>query len=356
MKNTATALRLLTVGLVLLVLYGNTDLLAETHSNDSNTSLDLPRDATLPSETAPVGQAVLIPVTSELEGLVGNPFVSYASSKTDVPVEEAIPTVKTSEYAQACAAFDPIARPEEIADILLYASKVTGTSARALYGVWQSETGNVDGAGISSGDYPVMKELARRCRYPTAGGCRVGKDGRPSNCYNQEACHYFAMERMAPLFNWDLKSMTCSRPSYNKRKHTISGYGGSCGPFQFSGADVDNEYAIPLRVDPMTFCGGALIAGWELKKYRDDALTYRYAKGNDSAWRWAINRYNGSFDGHYYAAVSKKMRRFKSAYDADPKGLKVLRRKLAEDPQTRWSILYMNKYRARFAANDVFAY
>lgn len=352
MKDTAKAHGLFTVGLIMLFLHGENNSMADTRQHDAHLRLDLPQAVNMPKEEAPVGRYDQTTMPSELAGLLGNPFASNSSFKTEAP--DSSETAETYEYAQACAKFDPVDRPEEIADIFLYVSKVTGVKASRLYGIWQSETGNVDGAGVLSGDYPVMKELARRCRYWSAGGCRTDAHGRPVNCANANACHYFAMERMATVFNWELEKMTCSKPSINKKTRRISGYGGSCGPFQFSAAEVDHEFAIPHRLDPMTLCGGAMIVGWEVKKYHDQALSNRQTRDNDSAWRWALNRYGGSYDGHYSATVTMKSRRFQNAYDADPKGLIVLRRKLAEDYGTKWSVQYLKKYRANrpaFAKN-----
>lgn len=210
-----------------------------------------------------------------------------------------------SEEARMCASFDPVRHHDQALDVLEYArdascrsypdlGETVCTPTGGLYSVWMNETGHVSGAGRLSGSAPVMPELARRCQAPSAGGCRIDPaTGAPTNCRNPKACHYFAMQKMAPVFGWDLERMTCSKPGKS------GGYGGSCGPFQFSGAEID-DLALRKGLDPMTFCGGAVIAAIEL---RDHYVRFRRA-GYDrsSAWRKAISRYYGADRrGLYYA-------------------------------------------------------
>lgn len=233
----------------------------------------------------------------------------------------------SSDFAKACARYDPVEHPERIADILLYASAETETPAGALFGVWRKETGNIDGAGILSGGCKVMPELKIR-------------DGAAGTHHGE------SMLRMADVFGWkttygeNLERMTCSCPKQDKEtgERLPHNYGGSRGPFQFSAEEVDDEYAIPRQLDPMKFCGGALIAGWELKKYHDIALKARHATNDGDAWLWAMDRYLGSFDGHYSEGARQHWETFQAAYDADPKGLIAVRRLIAKDPQTRWSV------------------
>lgn len=252
------------------------------------------------------------------------------NAPTVVPAERQEARAASSDFAKACAQYDPIAHPEQIAKILLYASSETETPAGALFGVWQKETGNVDGAGILSGGCKVMPELKIR-------------DGAAGTHHGQ------SMLRMADVFGWktaygeNLERMTCSCPKQDKEtgERLPRNYGGSCGPFQFSAAEVDDKYAIPLHLDPMTFCGGALIVGWELKRYHEIALKAGHARNDGEAWLWAMDRYLGSFDGLYSEGARRHWEEFQTAYDADPKGLRFLRQMITKDPQARWSIRHL---------------
>lgn len=232
------------------------------------------------------------------------------------PQPLAAPKVRpTGSYAEVCASFDVVARPEEVIDVLEYASDVTGTPVDALFAVWQKETGYLHGDGRMSGGCDIKSELGRRDRAARTS-------------------HWSAMLDMADAFGWkkrygqDLERMTCSCPSKDKETGLPKGYGGCCGPFQFSGAEVAHQYAIPLGLDPMTFCGGALIAGWELKKHHDNAfkrprggglsrgerVLARYADHPTrkytrelAAWHAAMSRYYGADtdDRYGYTAVTK---------------------------------------------------
>jgi hypothetical protein len=100
-------------------------------------------------------------------------------------------------------------------------------------------------------------------------------------------------------------------------------FGGCCGPFQFSGAEVVDK-AVSMDLDPMTFCGGAVIAAVEL---RDHYIRFR-KEGVDSAnaWRQSISRYFGAdSEGKYWAHARANWQRFHLWYDQGPE---VLRAKL----------------------------
>lgn len=299
MKSLAIAFGLFTVNVIVLLTMGDRFLKEE------------PRAAQVTKVTAPARFNLPAMITAE---------------RPETPIA-------SSDYAKICAAYDTISHPEQVADIELYASAVTGTPAGMLHGIWRNETGNVDGFGLLSGGCGVMSELSVR---DGAAGTR----------------HAEGMLKMADVFGWkgqygdDLKGMTCSCPPRDQEtgERKPHSYGGSCGPFQFSGAEVDDEYAIPLHLDPMTFCGGALIAGWELKKHHDSALARHLADDDAGAWLWAANRYLGNFDGHYSNAMLVGWRAFQTAYDADPNGLSALRQMIANDPHTRSNVRYLRTF------------
>jgi len=268
--------------------------------------------------------------SSNVKGAVSASFVSEAAvdaypghaimaeRPAERPLQETRAVVREGSYAQVCASFDPIARPEEIIDILEYASETTGTPVDVLYAVWQKETGYLHGDGRMSGGCDLKTELARR-----------DVDARTR--------HWDAMIAMAEPFGWkerygeNLERMTCSCP-----KERVKGqYGGCCGPFQFSGAEIAHQYAIPLNLDPMTFCGGALIAGWELKKHHDNAFKpdRRWGKTGrggaimaedpgysreEAAWRAAMSRYYGGDTGGIYGRTAvTKWKQFHAWYLQD---------------------------------------
>ncbi|HJV32790.1 MAG TPA: hypothetical protein VJ694_02065 [Patescibacteria group bacterium] len=238
---------------------------------------------------------------------------------------ETTPVIRKGSYAEVCASFDPVAHPEQVIDILEYASGVTGTPVDVLYAVWQKETGFLDGAGRLSGGCNMMDELVNH------RDLEVGTH------------HARAMLSMAKEFGWDkqygarLERMTCSCPGKDKATGERRGYGGCCGPFQFSGEEVDDEYAIPLKLDPMSFCGGALIAGWELKKHHDNAFVPRrtrygvqpgrgttimarlgYTNREHAAWHAAMSRYYGGDAGGIYGDTAiRKWEQFHAWYVQD---------------------------------------
>lgn len=302
MVNLLKAFVLFTFGTVILTNLGNA---LEKRSGS----------ATASTSSFAAGASLSAPKTQRKE-----PEAEYAAEE---PSPAAKPAARNGAYAQVCASFDPVAHPEQAIDILEYASGVTGTPVDILHSVWRKETGHFDGSGLASGTCDVMPELALRCMVRSAGGCRIGSDGRPTDCANPDACHYFAMESMGKRFGWDqqygdhLERMTCSCPGKDKETGGRKGYGGCCGPFQFSGAEIDDEYALPLNLDPMKFCDGALIAGWELKKHHDrklrDGTAQRVlaAKGYTSldgaAWHAAMSRYYGADEGGLYGntAIAK---------------------------------------------------
>lgn len=239
-----------------------------------------------------------------------------AHSSESLAVEAPELYVPTRPQTGICAGYDTVEHPEKILDILTLASKescreIMGVKICApveiLYAIWRIETGHVDGNGKGSGKCDVMEELVRRCKVGSAGGCKeVDANGRPSACKKPEACHYFAMERMAKHFDWNavygprLERMTCSCPKIvddvdpatgeviGKKKY---GYGGCCGPFQFSGAEID-DWAIDQNLDPLTFCGGAIIAAQDIVARYERAVKKGYAHGAP-AWRRAISSYYG---------------------------------------------------------------
>jgi len=256
--------------------------------------------------------------------------------------DEAVAISTEGSYAQVCARFDPIAHPEQVIDILEYASETTGTPVDVLYAVWQKETGFLHGDGRMSGGCDLKSELTRR-------------DG------DAGTRHWQAMIDMADVFGWkarygeNLERMTCSCPKYRVKGH----YGGCCGPFQFSGNEVAHQYAVPLQLDPMTFCGGALIAGWELKKHHDNAFRPdrnwgKIGRGGvimaqnpeysreEAAWRSAMSRYYGADTGGVYGRTAvTKWKQFHEWYLRDQKQPGYLVTQILNLGNTRYSLRRM---------------
>jgi hypothetical protein len=215
-----------------------------------------------------------------------------------------------SNQNQLCAAYDTVAHPEQILDVLTLASQrgcrtIKGVKICApvevLYAIWRIETGHVDGAGLASGRCDLMEELRRR---DGAAGTKHGA----------------GMLRMAEKFKWNkvygenLERMTCSCPKIVDDKDPVTGdvigkkkygYGGCCGPFQFSGAEVV-DWAIEQNLDPLSFCGGALIASQDIVLRYERAIKKGYAHGVP-AWRRAISSYYGRDpkSEYYLKALSK---------------------------------------------------
>lgn len=232
------------------------------------------------------------------------------------------PRRSLTDYAEACAAYDPVARPQEVLDILEYASSVTGTPVDVLYAIWRNETGHVDGAGKASGSCNMREQLNIRC--VVGGNCK----------------HLAAMEKMGARFRWDMDGMTCSCGTATLEVNTRY-FGGCCGPFQFSGAEiVDN--ALGHGLDPMTFCGGAILAGWELKDHHDRFLRKGDASTETEAWRRAISRYFGADrENKYWRKAYAQWNAFHEWYRQGPE---FLRRKVTE--KSVYSARYHSKLRA----------
>lgn len=253
-----------------------------------------------------------------------------AESEPEQPSPATKPVARSGTYAQVCATFDPIAHPEHVIDILEYASGVTGTPVDVLYAIWRNETGHVDGAGKASGTCDVMGQLKLRCEY-----------GRSCK-------HETAMRSMAETFRWDLQNMTCSCGTATWGNDTRY-YGGCCGPFQFSGAEiVDN--ALSHGLDPMSFCGGSILAGWELKGHHDRYLRKGDAASDTDAWRKSISRYFGADRENKY--WRKAYAQWSQFHDWYARGSDVLRQKVAE--KSAYSAKYHRGLRAAtvsFASN-----
>lgn len=270
---------------------------------------------------------------------------------TPVPPREMLQPLHGS-YAEVCSRFDPVAHPEQVVDILEYASAQSGTPVEILYAVWRKETGHLDGAGSGSGHCSVMSELARRDRD-------IGSR------------HGVAMLKMARNFGWDrrygagLENMKCSCTAV--KNGAPYGYGGCCGPFQFSGQEIDDEYAIPHNLDPLTFCGGAVIAGWDLKRRFDKAFNsyrnkrgelrqgrgtifmqkYGYTSREHAGWHAALSLYYGADeDGRYGDTALKVWNEVHGWHLQDKKEPGYLKRMIANLPQTKYSQRYHLKLRA----------
>lgn len=216
------------------------------------------------------------------------------------------PVPKNGSYAQVCASYDPVAHPEQVLDILEYASQTTGTPVEVLYAIWRNETGHVDGSGSASGRCDVKQQLQLRCTY--GGSCK----------------HLDAMVSMSEKFEWNLDTMTCSCGTATWGNDTHY-YGGCCGPFQFSGAEIVGN-AIANGLDPMSFCGGAILAGWELKAHHD--RFQRKGTDDGQSWRKAVSRYFGADrEGKYWRKAYAQWDMFHDWYEQGPG---VLRQKVTE--------------------------
>jgi hypothetical protein len=269
------------------------------------------------ADRSPQPGAAIRPAETEVAG-------THAAEKEEPTAERSneAPIPRSGSYAEACAAFDPIARPEEVLDILEYASSVTGTPVDVLYAIWRNETGHVAGAGKASGSCNMREQLKIRC--VVGGNCK----------------HLSAMEKMGARFRWDMDGMTCSCGTATLEVNTRY-FGGCCGPFQFSGAEiVDNAMAHGL--DPMTFCGGAILAGWELKDHHDRFLRKGVASTETEAWRKAISRYFGADrENRYWRKAYAQWNMFHEWYRQGPE---FLRRKVTE--KSVYSARYHSKLRA----------
>jgi len=242
------------------------------------------------------------------------------------PMTLTTPVAREGTHAQVCATFDPVERPEQVLDILEYASSVSGTPVDVLYAIWRNETGHVDGAGKASGGCDFMEQVKIRCAL-----------GRGK--HDVEKCSlYTATKALAERFRWADKGMTCScgTATWDNNTHY---FGGCCGPFQFSSDEIDKN-ALEHGLDPMSFCGGAILAGWELKDHHD-----RFRRdGSDDihAWRRAISRYFGAdTGGRYWRKAYAQWIQFHSWYTQGPD---VLRKKVTE--KSVYSAAYHRKLRA----------
>lgn len=294
------------------------------------------------------------PIPAEAEAPAATLHPKEEMPELETVEETTEPVVRDGTYAQACSRFDPVARPEEVIDILEYASETTGTPVDVLYAVWQKETGYLHGDGRLSGGCDLKTELAIRDR---AAGTR----------------HWSAMLAMAEAFGWkerygeDLERMTCSCPGKDKETGERKGYGGCCGPFQFSGDEVAHQYAIPLKLDPMRFCDGALIAGWELKKHHDNAFKarkgrlsrgdrvmaqFRYSDREHAAWHASMSRYYGGDEGGVYGRTAVvKWKQFHAWYLQDREQPGFLVGKILGLSNTRYSLRKLRAARLTFASN-----
>ncbi len=250
------------------------------------------------------------------------PAVADDEPESFAPTPATAPApVMSSNYADVCAQFDPVTYPEQADDILKYASGTTGTPYEVLGSVWRNETGRVEGSDLASGNCLVVPELERRDRA-------------------KGTSHLEAMRRMGEAFGWNVDTLMCSCPSKDPDTGLVHGFGGCCGPFQFSGAEVVDKYAWKYGIGPLTCCGGALIAGWELKSHHDQALKTR-TSDDYKAWGWAIRRYLGGADnpcqydaaGNYKGGckyLNKAITNWSMFYGWHSQGEDALRRNVAQ--------------------------
>lgn len=237
--------------------------------------------------------------------------------KEPTPAERPETPAPTSEAARSCASFDPVAHPEQVLDIMEYASsesckaypeigETVCTPVDAVDAVWRNETGMVYGSGRDD-TCDMTSQLEIRCAVGHSCG------------------HLDAMKTMGARFGWDLPHLKCSCGSATMSNDTHY-FGGCCGPFQFSGAEIVDK-ALAMNLDPMTFCGGAVIAADELRDYY-----VRFRKeGSDApnAWRLAVKRYFGAdLEGRYWAHAKEHWEQFHAWY---VQGHDVLHAKVAAE-------------------------
>lgn len=234
------------------------------------------------------------------------PTSPRVNAEIEMPVEQLAPSL-SGEAAAVCASYDPVAHPEQVLDILVYASKETGTPVDVLFAIWMNETGVVYGSG-GSDRCPVAEQLMIRCK--------VGR-----SCSHAEA-----LDQMAARFHWNTQGMLCSCGTSTMGENT-GNFGGCCGPFQFSAGEIAQD-ALSRNLDPMTFCGGAIVAGAELKRYHDQL----------GSWEAAIKRYYGlDRDGRYYQHAYQHWQEIKPYIDAqDPDKLRTFLKNTAA-PRLAWS-------------------
>jgi len=246
------------------------------------------------------------------------------------PLPETKPLTAEGTYAQVCATFDPVAHPEHVIDILDYASSVSGTPVDALYAVGRIETGEVDGAGEASGRCDFLEQAKIRCV--------LGRGKKFETC-----SLYTATLALSQRFSWASRGMTCSCGTSTWDNNT-GNFGGCCGPFQFTSDEIDKN-ALAHGLDPMTFCGGAILAGWELKDHHDRFV--REGTDDIQAWRRAVSRYYGADrEGKYWHKAQAQWRQFHSWYAQGPD---VLRKKVKE--KYAYSAAYHRKLRAARTTN-----
>ncbi len=276
-----------------------------------------------------------------------------SSAQSEVPAPSTalsvVPPPPTSlTYAEVCATYDPVNHPEQVQKILEYASGVTGTPVDVLFAVWWKETKQLGGAGRASGGCPVMAELKLR---DAAAGTHHGA----------------SMLRMGEAFGWTkaygsrLERMTCSCPGRDPEGER-RGYGGCCGPFQFSAAEVERP-ALANGLDPMKLCSGAIIVGWELKRYHDEAFTptkrggrtspgrgqivqkrFRYKNREHAAWHAAMSRYYGADEeGTYGRTAVYAWREFHKWHKKDLEQPGFLAAKILNLASTRYSQAYLKR-------------
>lgn len=252
--------------------------------------------------------------------------------KTYEPAEKPLetkPVAMEGSYAQICATFDPIEHPEHVIPILELAS-TTGTSVGALYAVGRIETGHVDGAGKASGGCDFLEQAKIRCE--------LGRGVKFEKC-----SLYTATKALSERFSWASRGMTCSCGTSTWDNNT-GNFGGCCGPFQFTSDEIDKN-ALKHGLDPMTFCGGAILAGMELKDHHDKFV--RQGLDDNQAWQRAISRYYGADrEGKYWRKAHAQWKQFHSWYAQGPD---VLRKKVTEKYAA--SAAYHRKLRAARTTN-----
>ena len=236
-------------------------------------------------------EAPIVPVPLEKEiGSISTPVTETVSASVDDP-------------AAVCARFDPVTYPEQTSDILDYASKVTGTPYDVLYVLWRKETSVVYGSA-GNDVCSVEQQLDIRCKV--GGSCT----------------HINAMPELVKRFNWNAATMQCSCGTSTYGNPT-GNYGGCCGPFNFSAGEIKKD-ALELNVDPMTFCGGAIIMGREMMRY------YKQL----GSWSAAISRHYGNDDGHYYAGAYLFWKGISAVID-DPERLRAFITNIAKATMAR---------------------
>ncbi len=216
-----------------------------------------------PAQEAQGASLVQAAATSEVTPAVERPaFSAPPAPKAPVMLDPRGP-------AAFCSKLDPIAHPEQVYDVLVYASQYTKTPLEVLYAVWLKEAGTSYGSAPND-VCPLKEQLHIRCV--------TGK-----SCSHEQALQWFV-----DTFHWHADTMQCSCGKSTLTFNAKS-FGGCCGPWNASLGEVLKN-AQRLRLDPMVMCDGAILAGFDLQVKYEPSHNWGVAMagyyGNDRDGRY----------------------------------------------------------------------